>query len=276
MSHHPTTFRTGRPGIDRPYRVALVSYLNTAPFLEGLRAWYTQGEVELLLLPPSACARALRDDLCDCALVPVGSLPDFHTLTVLPEFCLGANGPVESVLIVGNVPIEEMKIIIPDPESRSSNMLARLLLRHYWKQPTTFIDKPEVFLTSEALLQATDANTGAVLIGDKAIAWRDQFKYSYDLAEYWNKATGLPFVFAVWASKTGDFPPGFREALRQGLGMIYERVNTWSKRYAKSMTFVSHYLLECMNYQFDAPKHKSFGIFSLFSQKEGAASVIDS
>lgn len=268
MSYFPSISRQETPGIDRPYRVALVSYLNTAPFLEGLRAYYDQNEVELLLMPPAACARALRDDLCDCALVPVGALTDFPRLTLLPEFCLGANGAVESVLIVGNGPIENMKTLLRDPESRSSNLLANLLLKHYWQQSVNFGDNAAAFASPESLLAALDGQTGAVLIGDKAISWKDHFPYTYDLPEYWQKATGLPFVFAVWASKTGTFPPGFREALNRGLGMISSRVHDWSQLYTKPLAFVRHYLQECMSYRFDAPKHESFRLFRSFSDAD--------
>ncbi len=55
-----------------------------------------------------------------------------------------------------------------------------------------------------------------MLIGDKVFAHENQFKYSYDLAEQWINFTGLPFVFAVWAS-TAPLPEGFTEAFDKAL-----------------------------------------------------------
>jgi chorismate dehydratase len=39
-----------------------------------------------------------------------------------------------------------------------------------------------------------------LIIGDRALQFRDRFTYRYDLATAWREMTGLPFVFAVWVS----------------------------------------------------------------------------
>ena len=45
-------------------RIALVEYINTRPFLDGLEKEFYPGEVELLCMPPAACGRALQDKSC--------------------------------------------------------------------------------------------------------------------------------------------------------------------------------------------------------------------
>ena len=52
--------------------IAAVSYLNTVPFIYGIRH-ADKLQAELLLAPPSACARNFIDRKADIALVPAGA-----------------------------------------------------------------------------------------------------------------------------------------------------------------------------------------------------------
>ena len=42
-------------------KIALVSYINTRPFMDGLSAAFSPQEVQLDLRPPAACAQALAE-----------------------------------------------------------------------------------------------------------------------------------------------------------------------------------------------------------------------
>ena len=39
-------------------------------------------------------------------------------------------------------------------------------------------------------------------IGDKAFKLKKKYAYSYDLSIFWKEMTNLPFVFAVWITKS--------------------------------------------------------------------------
>src|SRR5439155_16739795 len=68
--------------------------------------------------------------------------------------------------------------------------------------------------------RAARADRGALVIGDAAFAAHD-YPYVYDLGAEWTRATGLPFVYAVWAGRPDALSPAdvaaLQESLRQGL-----------------------------------------------------------
>ncbi|MFM2377125.1 MAG: hypothetical protein RLZZ165_2222, partial [Bacteroidota bacterium] len=86
-------------------RIALVSYFNTRPFMDGLRHGFREDELELKEVPPSECGRLLLEGGCDLALVPVGALVDFGDVRLMKDHCLGADGKVDSVFLFSHVPV---------------------------------------------------------------------------------------------------------------------------------------------------------------------------
>jgi chorismate dehydratase len=177
-------------------RVALVSYLNTTPFMYGLR------ERGLLQSPdfrfdayyPSACAAALLEGRADVGLVPVAVLPQLEGFRIVGETCIGAVGAVRSVLLVSKSPLKDIRRIALDYQSRTSVQLCRLLCRDYWKI------EPEFYPAHENYLDDVEGETAAVVIGDRAFDALQRFEYTYDLSLEWELHTGLPFVFAVWVA----------------------------------------------------------------------------
>ena len=112
----------------------------------------------------------------------------------------------ESVFIFSNKPIQEIKTLQLDAQSRTSNNLSKVLLKYHWKI------NPE--------LVNSDLADAFVQIGDRTFANRDHYPYQYDLAAEWFNFTGLPFVFAVWASNKPiqeDFKIAFNDALKYGI-----------------------------------------------------------
>jgi len=246
-----------------PVRIALVSYLNTVPFLDGIRAAFSVEEVELLLLPPAKCAEALREGTCDLALLPTGSIPDFEGLTILPDYCLGADGAVESVYIFAQQPIHTLSAILIDKESRTSNELARLLMDFHWQHKAIFKEEAGDYL------RHIRGEVGGVAIGDKAIRNRALFPYQYDLPLAWQALTGMPFVFAVWAYRqegekkviSRDFLHRFYLALEKGVHNKDRSALLWSERFQVSPVFAADYLNSRMKYHFSPEMHRAFLFF---------------
>lgn len=247
-------------------RIAVISYLNATPFVDGLRRMFSPYEAELLLLPPAECAAALREGRCDAALIPVGALGELKDIKLLPDFCIGANGAVDSVFILAQQPIETLDTLLLDPESRSSNRLAEVLLKHHWHaqpqlQPTRSLD----------YVQQIKQQVGGVVIGDKAIQYKKDFAYAYDLPEAWRQMTGLPFVFATWAIRVESFPAAqyqrFCQALQHGVEHAAESAARWAKTHQVSENFALHYLLQCLDFRFDSAKHRSMKLYRQFIEK---------
>jgi chorismate dehydratase len=197
-------------------RISAVSYTNTKPFIYGLQHTGILPKVELSLDTPSDCAQKLIDDVVDIGLIPVAATLSLPQWQIVSDYCIGAVGAVNSVFIFSNSDIKDVKILQLDPESRSSNKLARVLLKNYWRA-----DHLMIIEDASNYAQSTDPYTAFVQIGDRTFGKKGQFRFVYDLAEEWQKFTGLPFVFAAWIANKPiphEFMIDFNQALKYGLG----------------------------------------------------------
>lgn len=237
-------------------RVALVSYINTRPFTDGLQSVFNPDEIELQLRPPAECAVALREGLCDLALVPSGSLVDFQNIGLMNDHCIGADGEVNSVFVFSQSPITECDRLLLDVHSRTSNGLARILLREYWKHPL-----PEEMPENRDFSRIQGKSAG-VAIGDRAYQMRDQFKYVYDISGIWKDWTGLPFVFAVWAYHPDRVTPAQLQRVCEGLEAgrkgRKESGARWAAEYGYTVVQAEKYLCESISFTMDAAKHEAF------------------
>lgn len=246
--------------------IALVSYINTRPFLDGLQAHFSPEAARLHLMPPAECAQYLGRGQCDLALIPVGALSAFRGLHLLPHYCIGANGQVESVFIFAQRPLAELDTLILDPHSRSSNGLARILLRHHWHHDLALMQP------ASRDFARIHERTGGVVIGDEAVRlWLSgEFAYCYDLAEAWKALTGLPFAFAVWAYRPGRLSPAQLRALdaafATGTAQSLDSAARWAGFYDLPPDFSRRYLAECIDYHFDAPKHRALALYTRLLQ----------
>jgi cyclic dehypoxanthinyl futalosine synthase len=179
--------------------IAAVQYLNARPLYEHLRG----PEIALGLGVPSQIARRVAEGEAELGLIPVASLAEFGDLRVVPGAAIGTRGAVRSVLLVSQVPLEELETVVLDASSRTSAILARLLLRQrLGREP-----RIRVLPSAEAVCSVR-GTTGALVIGDPALELVERFAYAWDLGEAWRAWTGLPFVFAVWAGRARSLPPG--------------------------------------------------------------------
>lgn len=195
-------------------RISAVSYTNTKPFIYGLQHTGFVDKIELSLDNPSDCAQKLIDDVVDIGLIPVAATLNIPNWNIVSDYCIGAVGAVNSVFIFSNCEVHDIKYLQLDPQSRSSNNLARVLLKNYWKvNPELIKDAPDYGLS-------TEAHTAFVQIGDRTFGKKDHYKYAYDLAEEWQNFTGLPFMFAGWIANKPipqAFVQEFNTALKYGL-----------------------------------------------------------
>jgi len=187
-------------------KISAVSYTNTLPFLQGIKSSPLVENIDLCVDYPSECARKVIADEVDMGIIPIAALLDIPNYEIITDFCIGANGAVDSVFIFSNKPIEEVKTLRLDLQSRTSNGLAQILLKYYWQQEVRIV---------------TDEDADAyVLIGDRTFGKKQEVKFVYDLGQYWKEYTGLPFAFAVWVSNKvlpDAFITEFNKALAAGV-----------------------------------------------------------
>jgi chorismate dehydratase len=190
--------------------LSAVAYHNTRPFLYGLARSPLAQQLNIQLDIPSEGARKLCLGEVSLALVPVGVLHSVPEARIVADWGIGCNGPVRTVCLYGERPLDEWQQVWLDYHSVTSVRLLTLLLREYWKLG------PELLPATPGFRNRISGSTGGLVIGDRAIGLEHKFPYVYDLGQAWKDWTGLPFVFAVWAS-TQPLDPLFAEAFQQAL-----------------------------------------------------------
>lgn len=194
---------------ERTHRIVLVNYLNTLPMLEGIRAHLGE-KANLILAHPADCAGILFRGEADYGLVPVGALLGRKDWRKVTGYGIGCDGPVDTVCLFGETPIESWSEVLLDYQSRTSVLLTRHLLHAYWKRD--LVCHP----AHQGYEQRIGGTVGGLIIGDRAFAARKRFPYCYDLGQVWKEHTGLPFVFALWVAREVS-DPAFEALLGQAL-----------------------------------------------------------
>jgi len=207
---------------DKRIRISAVSFLNARPITYGLEqmepsAWTKLGSAErspsrgragtlsgsprqfdLSFDLPARCAERLSTGDADLGLIPVGAYAtSADELRIVPGIAIAGHGAVRTVLLVGEVPWEQMREIALDGASRSSAMLVRLLCHERGLTPS-FREVPH-----DEVLDAARGTTGALVIGDAGFLAETRYPHVQDLGAAWHELTGLPFVYAVWAGRPG-------------------------------------------------------------------------
>lgn len=158
----------------RGLRVGANPYLNALPLVDGIPG--------VRPARPSDLARLLeREEIDLAAALSVGAALHRPDWRVLPSTGVGSDGPVRTVLLLHDLPLDRIRSLRPDPASGTSNLLARWICRRATGRNP-----------SEA---AADADA-RVVIGDAAFA-HDPSEGT-DMGAAWKEATGLPFLFAGW------------------------------------------------------------------------------
>ncbi|MSQ00317.1 MAG: hypothetical protein EXR71_00315 [Myxococcales bacterium] len=179
-------------------RVACVGYTNAWPLTRHL----DPASFDVRACVPSAAARLLNQGEVDVGLVPVASIFDAGAdWRIVPGLCIGSDGDVDSVLLVGETPIDEWDEVVLDGESRTSVVLAQILLRG----PLGRARVPVRAVDAGTGAFHAQGRVGAVVIGDAARNLPARLTTRVDLGRAWKDWTGLPFVFAVWAGRP-DLP----------------------------------------------------------------------
>jgi len=246
-------------------RISAVKYANTYPFLYGMAVTGFDKSVILETDHPSDCAAKLIDGRVDIGLVPVAALPMMKEYFIITDFCLGTYGKVRTVMLLSNCPFEKIESIYLDYRSRSSVNLAKILAKNSWKREFRWINTSEKF----DFVNISD-NEAVVLIGDQCFEYTNRYKYRIDLAEEWNRFTGLPFTFACWtANKKLDAPflKDFNDALAEGVNNIEAVIRKYGKTGAIRGNDLRLYLTENMNFVLNDDKRKAIRLFLEYLSK---------
>jgi len=237
-------------------KVSAVSYLNTLPLIYGLTHSKIMQKIQLSLDTPSECAQKLINGQVDLGLVPVASISKVSGANIVSKYCIGADGPVKTVLLLSNHPLDDIETIYLDTESRTSVKLVKVLAEKFWKKQFTW--KSTIEYNNE-----NNEAVGFVLIGNKTFTEGPKFTYSIDLAEEWKDFTRLPFVFACWVANKKlpqDFIDEFDKSMEFGLNNIELSIDKSENKLISRAT-LKNYLLQSISYHFDDTKKKAMELF---------------
>jgi chorismate dehydratase len=240
-----------------------VSYLNTKPFLAGLNEYISKNifqnigyHLTVELQNPAVCAQKLQTQQSDLGLIPAAKIPFITNAAIISNYCIGATEAVKTVCLFSKLPLQQIKTIYLDYQSRTSAQLVQILARYYWKINPVFLAAPANF---EQNLSDLDS---FLMIGDRAIGLEKRFEYTYDLAENWQRFSNLPFVFAAWVANKNlpaNFLDCFEQSLRYGISQRNNEAKRWQANFPEFD--VAHYFNKAISYDFDKDKKAGLKLF---------------
>ena len=233
-------------------RLVAVSFLNTRPITYGIeRGLVGADRFELTFDLPSRCAAAIASGDADLALMPIASYATAETeLRIVPGVAIASRGPVRTVLLMGDVPWEEMDTLFLDEASRTSQMLVRLLTHQRGLAPR-FESAPH-----DRIVDQIGGRRGGLVIGDPCFAASDRFPHVYDLGAEWTSQVGLPFLNAAWIGRPDVLEPGdvelLQESLALGLANRDEIARSSAERDSADIELYRRYFFENIHYDLGA------------------------
>ncbi|OFV98285.1 MAG: hypothetical protein A3F68_03520 [Acidobacteria bacterium RIFCSPLOWO2_12_FULL_54_10] len=250
-----------------PIRVAAVSYLNSVPLVWGLVHGPDKDRFDVQYMVPSQCSDALMRGTADAGIIPSIEYQRIEELRIVPGLSISSSGPVRSVLLISQCPIDKIKSLALDVSSRTSACLVQLLLqRQYNVFPSLGTSQPDL----KKMLGAYDA---ALLIGDPALASDFPGLFVYDLAEEWRKMTGLPFVFAFWAVRedaaTQEIVEIFLRAKNYAWEHLEEITQQESRRTGLPTQLIYDYLTKNIDFILGEENLKGLSLFYQMAQEMG-------
>ena len=243
-------------------RVGCVRYLNSKPLIHG-------HDAEVSFEVPASLADGLHDGRLDVALSPIFELIAHPGYLVVDDVAIASRGAVYSVFIAYAGDLDRLHTLYLDADSRTSFNLQRVLLAEFHDL------KPDCEpLPGGCLPDALEPGEGALIIGDPAIEFRlrhgDRYRY-FDLGAEWQRATGLPFVFAAWLVRPEvPEPAALGDRLRawrdEGQARVGEIVAA-ERRFPAELS--RRYLTEFIRFRLGAQEKQAIREFARLLHKHG-------
>lgn len=260
----------------RPLRLGAVSYLNTKPLVCGLQRRLPQAELVFDL--PSRLADQLEAGELDIALVPSIEFSDHPEWSIISDACIGCRGPVLSVKVMFRVPPSEVRTLALDEGSRTSAVLAQVLLSQLHDVRPQLTSLPIGDSPSQSTADAV------LVIGDRAIydyASEDMtrpFIEVWDLGDRWCRWSELPFVFAMWLARPGYYDAAVAAALSSARDEGCQQLHSIARRESQAMRLpeemVFEYLDQNLYFTLDGDQLRGLDLFYHQAAKLGLISNV--
>ena len=242
---------------DKKYSISMVGYLNTQPFQWALEEIVSQGH-DIILENPADCAESLVANKVDMALIPVGALHEIADYKIHTDYCIGCDGEVRTVAIYCNEDLSILDTIYLDDHSRTSQLLTKIVLSDFYGFDCRY-EKTDI-----SKLKSLPERSGVLMIGDKVFENEGKYKYKHDLGTEWKKFTGLPFVFAVWVSKSPNHPDArFISEMNKRMRKVFENLDGFLQERPAFINGVlqDRYFKKNISYRFAKAKKMALKLF---------------
>jgi len=243
-------------------RISAVRYANTYPFIYGLMECGFDKKAELTTDHPADCAEKIITGKADIGLIPVGAIPFVKEHFIIGDYCIGADGKVRTVQMMGNSDFDNIEKVYLDFRSRTSVRLVKVLSERYWKRKFIWNETSTGFDFA-----SIKDNEAVVLIGDQCFELENNYNYKWDLAEEWKKFTGLPFVFACWVSNKA-LPAAFLDDFNNALSLGVNNIDLVTKKFSNTGSItgetLNRYLKENIDFALNPDKRKAMDLFFKF------------
>lgn len=180
-------------------RIGMVNYINTAPLYEVWRQSVHRSDWQVTEAPPAVLNRMLHANELDLGFVSSQEYA-LHpgAYRILSDLSISATGPVGSVFLFSQVPVEHLdqKLVLLSSQSQTSVSLVKIILEEFYQVHPRY--RHGMVTESDS---GVEQPVAVLAIGDEALRMDAAGGYPHrlDLGEAWQARTGLPFVFAVWA-----------------------------------------------------------------------------
>jgi chorismate dehydratase len=258
-------------------RISAISYLNAAPLMWDFEHGDAGRDFDISYTLPSACAGALQAGAADIGIIPAAAYASIPGLQILPGVAIASRQAVRSILLVSNIPVEEVRTVALDTSSMTSVALTKVLFEKWIGGDQIFTSMPPHL---DTMLAASDA---ALLIGDPALQVDRSRYYTLDLAEEWIRYTGKPFVFAFWAVRekaltarkstaSAELTRIFQTSRDHGLALesLNQIAREWAPRINLTEEDVRSYLTQNIYYELAAACLEGLQLFYRYAAEIGA------
>ncbi len=230
-------------------KIAVVSQLDTVPFVYGIRH-ATDFRADLSLFPsPDDCIEAFIGGKADIALLPASIVPSLRSSEIITDYCVGAIGAARSAVVVGNTPITKVRRLFVAPDAGTALALAAWLSQNRWHIAPDWVE-------AAAEVPADLAEGDALLLtGKAAYESAERFSFCYDIAKEWIDATHQPIAFDVWVGRKGisyETHDALQNALTFGIEHTFEAV---AESDFAATDYAYDHLVREIDYLFDIEKH---------------------
>ena len=267
----------------------MVNYINTAPIYEVWKEKIHCPDWQVTEAPPSRLNRMLAANELDLGFVSsyeYAVRPEHYR--IMADLSISATGPVGSVFLFSIVPPEELagKLVLMTGQSDTSVCLLRIILEE-------FLGVKPQYSSGEVFAPCLPGQEPAAVlaIGDEALRLKVEntdpaagkkavYPFQMDLAEFWNRETGLPFVFAVCAVREDfletaadtarEIRTAFLDCRRQGLEQLPEICDRVARRIPMDCEACSLYL-RAMEYDLGPAKQQALEKFFTLLIRRGEA-----